>query len=58
MRLAVLDQSPIVRGETAAQALANTVKLARETERLGYHRYWLAGASRVAKLRGLPRPKS
>ena len=28
--------------KTAADALANTVDLARAAERLGYHRYWLA----------------
>lgn len=42
MRLSVLDQSPIPAGSTAAQALANSVDLAKETERLGYHRYWVA----------------
>jgi luciferase family oxidoreductase group 1 len=42
MRLSVLDQSPIAEGDTAAQALANTVDLARHTEALGYGRYWLA----------------
>ena len=42
MRLSVLDQSPIPEGATGAQALANTVDLARHTESLGYERYWLA----------------
>jgi luciferase family oxidoreductase group 1 len=42
MRLSILDQSPIISGHTAAQAVAETIKLAREAERLGYHRYWLA----------------
>jgi luciferase family oxidoreductase group 1 len=42
MRLSVLDQSPIPEGSTAAQALANTVDLARHAEALGYERYWLA----------------
>ena len=42
MRLGVLDQSPIPAGSTAAQALANTIDLARRAERLGYTRYWLA----------------
>ncbi len=40
--LSVLDQSPIRRGGTAAQALRETIELARLTDRLGYHRYWLA----------------
>ncbi len=41
-RLSVLDQSPISQGSTGAQALANTIDLARLTDRLGYHRYWVA----------------
>lgn len=42
LRLSVLDQSPIREGGTAAQALAETLELARAADRLGYHRYWLA----------------
>ena len=38
----VLDLSPIVEGGTAADALRNTLDLARHAERLGYRRYWLA----------------
>ena len=41
-RLSVLDQSPISEGSSGAQALANTLELARLTDRLGYHRYWVA----------------
>ncbi len=41
-RLSVLDQSPIAEGMTAAQALANTLDLARACDALGYDRYWLA----------------
>lgn len=42
MRLSVLDQSPIPAGGTAADAVRNTIDLARAADRLGYHRYWLA----------------
>src|SRR5437764_7609737 len=42
MRLSVLDQSPISEGATGAQALRNTLDLARLTDALGYHRYWVA----------------
>src|ERR1700716_2941471 len=42
MRLSVLDQSPVAEGSTGAQALRNTIDLARLTDRLGYHRYWVA----------------
>ena len=40
--LSVLDLSPIVEGGDAGQALRNTLDLARQAERLGYRRYWLA----------------
>src|SRR5688572_8174319 len=38
----ILDLSPIVEGADAAQALRNTIDLARHAEALGYRRYWLA----------------
>ena len=41
-RLSVLDLSPVSTGSTNAQALANTIDLARMVDRLGYMRYWLA----------------
>ena len=40
--LAVLDLVPISSGSTAAQALRNSIDLARQTERFGYARYWFA----------------
>ncbi|MFF0815101.1 LLM class flavin-dependent oxidoreductase [Rhodococcus sp. NPDC003318] len=40
--LSVLDLSPISAGGTAAQALRNTVDLARHAEQWGYRRYWVA----------------
>src|SRR5580700_5237533 len=42
MLLSVLDQSPISEGSTGADALHNTLDLARLTDSLGYHRYWVA----------------
>jgi luciferase family oxidoreductase group 1 len=42
LRLSVLDQSPISEGSSGADALRNTVDLARLADSLGYHRYWLA----------------
>jgi luciferase family oxidoreductase group 1 len=38
----VLDLSPIGAGSDAAQALRNSLDLARHAERWGYRRYWLA----------------
>ena len=40
--LSVLDLTPISAGSTVAEALRNTVDLARAAERAGYLRYWLA----------------
>jgi luciferase family oxidoreductase group 1 len=40
--LSVLDQSPIISGHSAADAIAATIELAVAAERLGYKRYWLA----------------
>lgn len=38
----LLDLSPVPEGGTTAEALANTVDLARAAEPAGYHRFWLA----------------
>ena len=38
----VLDLSPIVEGGTAADALRNSLDLARHAEKWGFKRYWLA----------------
>lgn len=40
--LSVLDLSPVVAGGGVGDSLRNTLDLARRTEELGYHRYWLA----------------
>jgi luciferase family oxidoreductase group 1 len=40
--LSVLDVSPVSSGSNSAQALRNTLELARLADRLGYERYWLA----------------
>lgn len=42
MKLSVLDQSPVSAGSTPADALLNTIELARLADRLGYRRYWIA----------------
>ncbi len=42
MRYSVLDLAPVPEGSDAAQAIANTVDLARRAEAWGYHRYWMA----------------
>lgn len=40
--LSVLDQAPISEGFTGADALRNSVDLARHADSLGYHRFWVA----------------
>jgi luciferase family oxidoreductase group 1 len=42
MKLSVLDQSPVPAGFTPADALRNTIHLARAADNLGYERYWIA----------------
>ncbi|MFZ1618505.1 MAG: LLM class flavin-dependent oxidoreductase [Flavobacteriales bacterium] len=38
----ILDLAPIAQGGTASDAFRNSVELAQEAERLGFHRIWLA----------------
>jgi alkanesulfonate monooxygenase SsuD/methylene tetrahydromethanopterin reductase-like flavin-dependent oxidoreductase (luciferase family) len=40
--LSVLDLVPISSGQTASDALRHSIDLARQAERLGYTRYWVA----------------
>jgi luciferase family oxidoreductase group 1 len=40
--LSVLDLATVTRGETPADALGHTLELAREADRLGYERFWVA----------------
>ena len=40
--LSVLDLSPVSAGSSGAQALRNSVDLARHTDALGFHRYWVS----------------
>lgn len=42
LTLSVLDQSPVRCDGTAAEALRETVELAKAAERLGYARYWVS----------------
>ncbi len=42
MRYSVLDLCPVPEGQTAVDAITNTVDLARHAEGWGYHRHWLA----------------
>lgn len=42
MILGILDQSPVREGGTAAQAMRETIELARRAEAFGYERFWIA----------------
>jgi luciferase family oxidoreductase group 1 len=42
MKVSILDQSPILSGKTAREALNASKELAKAGEKLGYSRYWIA----------------
>jgi len=42
MDLSIVDLSPVPEGGTATEAYANTVEAAKQAERLGYDRFWVA----------------
>ncbi|RXT15381.1 LLM class flavin-dependent oxidoreductase [Ammoniphilus sp. CFH 90114] len=50
--LSILDQSPVVQGETAIQAFSQTIRLAQEAEALGYRRFWVAEHHHTMSLAG------
>ncbi|PWV98369.1 luciferase family oxidoreductase group 1 [Paenibacillus cellulosilyticus] len=50
MKIGILDQAPIAKGNTASGALQNAVETARVAEELGYHRMWLAEHHNLATL--------
>ena len=50
LKLSILDQSPANDGETAQDALQNTIKLSQKAEEWGYYRFWVTehhGSKRV-----------
>ncbi|MCA0273320.1 MAG: LLM class flavin-dependent oxidoreductase [Proteobacteria bacterium] len=46
----VLDLAPVPEGKTVADALHNTIDLARHAETWGYHRLWLAEHHNIASV--------
>lgn len=52
IKLSVLDQSPVRKGVTARRAIEETTILAQETERLGYHRFWVSEHHNTTSLAG------
>ena len=42
IKLNVLDQSPVIKGQTHGEAIRQTIELAKLADELGYYRYWVA----------------
>ncbi|GAA2793282.1 hypothetical protein GCM10010452_22070 [Crossiella cryophila] len=51
-RLSILDRSSTRQGQSAAQALRDTVRFAQQAEELGYHRFWVSEHHSVPGLAG------
>ena len=56
MILSALDLSPVTGDATQAQAVRETIEVAKAAERLGYHRLWLAEHHNIQGL-GSPAPE-
>ena len=54
--LSVLDLSPVTGDGTQAQAVRDTLEVARAAERLGYNRFWVAEHHNISGL-GSPNPE-
>ncbi|CAN5362691.1 LLM class flavin-dependent oxidoreductase [soil metagenome] len=52
IKLSILDQSPIRQGTNARQALAESVKLAKMADRMGYTRFWVSEHHNIGSLAG------
>ncbi|MET1031333.1 LLM class flavin-dependent oxidoreductase [Domibacillus tundrae] len=52
MKISILDQSPISEGQTAIEALKETIELAGLAEKLGYERFWVSEHHDTATLAG------
>lgn len=56
MKLSVLDLSPVTGEATQAQAVRETLEIAKAAERFGYERLWLAEHHNISSL-GSPNPE-
>ncbi|WP_226585410.1 LLM class flavin-dependent oxidoreductase [Halobacillus litoralis] len=52
MKLSVLDQSPILLGTDPQEALKQTTELAKWTDELGFHRFWVSEHHSTGSLAG------
>ena len=51
-KLGILDQSPVFPGNTATQALQQTIRLAQKAEEWGYNRFWVSEHHDTEELAG------
>ncbi|MEJ1267130.1 MsnO8 family LLM class oxidoreductase [Pantoea ananatis] len=49
-QLSLLDKAPVAEGETPAASLQRTLQLAKQAEKWGYHRFWLAEHHNIEQL--------
>jgi len=56
MKLSVLDLSPVTGEATQAEAVRQTIEVAKAAEAFGYHRFWMAEHHNIAAL-GSPNPE-
>jgi luciferase family oxidoreductase group 1 len=56
VKLSVLDLSPVTGDASQAQAVRETIEVAKAAERLGYHRFWMAEHHNIAAV-GSPNPE-
>lgn len=54
--LSVLDLAPVPEGSTPADALKNSLDLARHAETYGYHRYWVAEHHNIISVASVATP--
>lgn len=52
-KLGILDQSPIFPNMTSTDALNNTIELAKDAEKWGYSRFWVAEHHHMEKVAGV-----
>jgi luciferase family oxidoreductase group 1 len=56
VKFSVLDLSPVTGEATQAEAVRQTIDVAKAAERMGYHRFWMAEHHNIAAL-GSPNPE-
>jgi luciferase family oxidoreductase group 1 len=52
IKLSILDQSTISKGDTAINAIKHTISLVQKAEQWGYHRFWVSEHHNLASIAG------